>query len=417
MALFDLGFTSRESQTHSDLEDLLYREQHGNYSSYTGVRALRNSDVFTATRIISADIASTNLKTKGHEQYELIDQVLRTFNDNPNGELPGWHFKFIIIANMLLNGQSFVEIVRDKKGFPVGFHFLHNDLVGIEELNDEVVYNVSEDVNGNAVRITPEDILHFRYITLDGYIGYSPLYALTNEIGISQGSKSFLNNFFDNGGTSTSILKFKKGSINSDQLKQMKKEFTESQLKNNGGLVTIDDTQDFSRLSIPTEVLNFLNSYKFSTQQVAKAFGLPVSKLGIETVNTSITQANLEYLQSTLDPIFKMVIAELKTKIFNELGEGYDLEFDSSRLIDIDPELQLQRVTELHGKGIISTDEARSVFGYQPIESGNEPLVDLNRAPLSTLKGYQEAKISKEAEKNSKSTGVADTASLKGGDD
>ncbi|KDP63174.1 phage portal-like protein, partial [Staphylococcus epidermidis VCU013] len=52
---------------------------------------------------------------------------------------------------------------------------------------------------------------------------------------------------------------------------------------------------------------------------VAKAFGLPVSKLGIETVNTSITQANLEYLQSTLDPIFKMMIAELETKYLNLL--------------------------------------------------------------------------------------------------
>ncbi|MDS8757333.1 phage portal protein, partial [Streptococcus pneumoniae] len=100
-----------------------------------------------------------------------------------------------------------------------------------------------------------------------------------------------------------------------------------------GGLVAIDDTMEFSRLQIPTEVLNFLNSYKFSTSQVAKAFGLPVSKLGIETVNTSITQANLEYLQSTLDPIFKMMIAELETKIFKFVDSDYELEFDSSRLI------------------------------------------------------------------------------------
>ena len=68
---------------------------------------------------------------------------------------------------------------------------------------------MSEDVEGNAVKITSDDILHFRYITLDGYVGYSPLYALAHEIGIS-GSKSFLRNFFDNGGTSTSVLKYKK---------------------------------------------------------------------------------------------------------------------------------------------------------------------------------------------------------------
>ncbi|PDA44156.1 phage portal protein, partial [Listeria monocytogenes] len=226
---------------------------------------LRNSDVFTATRIISADIASTKLKVKGHETNTVMDQILDLFNNNPYSDLPGWHFKFIIIANMLLNGQSFVEIVRDKNDFPVGFYFLHNDLVGVEEKDGDIVYNVSEDVEGNAAKITSEDILHFRYITLDGYVGYSPLYALAHEIGISQGSKSFLRNFFDNGGTSTSVLKYRKGQINAEQLRDLKKNFSESQLKNNSGLVAIDDTMEFSRLQIPTEVLNFLNSYKFST--------------------------------------------------------------------------------------------------------------------------------------------------------
>ncbi|MFQ3790855.1 phage portal protein [Staphylococcus nepalensis] len=400
MPLLDLGFNSKQDKMNKDLERLLYWQEHGTHASYTGINALRNSDVFTATRIISADIASTKLKVKGHESNMVMNDVLNLFNNNPHSDLPGWHFKFIIIANMLLNGQSFVEIIRDKNDFPVGFHFLHNDLVGIEEKDGEVIYNVSEDVEGNAVKITSEDILHFRYITLDGYVGYSPLYALANEIGISQGSKNFLKTFFENGATSTGVLTMKKGNINGDQLKQMNENFIEKQMKNNGGLIVIDESQDFKRLQVPTEVLNFLNSYKFSTSQVAKAFGLPVSKLGIETVNTSITQANLEYLQSTLDPIFKMMIAELETKIFKFIDSGYELEFDSSRLIDIDPELQLQRITELHGKGIISTDEARSVFGYQPIEYGEQPLVDLNRAPLSTLQSYQESKIEKEVEKN-----------------
>src|SRR5699024_4817392 len=152
---------------------------------------------------------------------------------------------------------------------------------------------------------------------------------LAHEIGISQGSKSFLRNFFDNGGTSTSVLQYKKGQINAEQLRDLKQKFAESQLKNNGGLVASYDTIDYKRLQIHTEVLNYFNSYKFSTSQVAKAFRLPVSKLGIETVNTSITQANLEYLQSTLDPIFKMMISELETKIFKFIDSGYELEFDS----------------------------------------------------------------------------------------
>ena len=401
MPLLDLGFGNKQHQVHEDLERLLYNEMNGTHASYVGVRALQNSDVFTATRIISADIASTKLKNKDHEKNSVLDDVLDLFNNHPNDELPGWHFKFIIVANMLLNGSSYVQILRDKNDFVTGFYFLHNDLVSLEEVNNKITYNVSEAHSGKAEKLEPRDILHFRYITLDGYTGYSPLYSLAYEIGISQGSKGFLRNFFDNGGTSTSVLKYKRGDINEDQLKDLKKNFANSQLKNNGGLVAIDDTMDFERLQIPTEVLNFLNSYKFSTNQVAKAFGLPVSKLGVETVNTSITQANLEYLQSTLDPIFKMMIDEMQIKIFNESGVDYDLEFDTSRLVDIDPELKLERVTTLFSKGSITLNESRKPFGYEPIEGGDDVFIDLNRIPLGSLDEYQRAKINKEVEKNS----------------
>ena len=401
MPLLDLGFGNKQHQVHEDLERLLYNEMNGTHASYVGVRALQNSDVFTATRIISADIASTKLKNKDHEKNTVLEDVLDLFNNHPNDELPGWHFKFIIVANMLLNGSSYVQILRNKDGFVTGFYFLHNDLVSLEEVNNEITYNVSEAHSGKAEKLKPRDILHFRYITLDGYTGYSPLYSLAYEIGISQGSKGFLRNFFDNGGTSTSVLKYKRGQINEEQLKELKKNFANSQLKNNGGLVAIDDSMGFERLQIPTEVLNFLNSYKFSTNQVAKAFGLPVSKLGVETVNTSITQANLEYLQSTLDPIFKMMIDEMQIKIFNESGVDYDLEFDTSRLVDIDPELKLERVTTLFSKGSITLNESRKPFGYEPIEGGDDVFIDLNRIPLGSLDEYQRAKIDKEVDKNS----------------
>ncbi|NWN99263.1 phage portal protein [Tetragenococcus halophilus] len=408
MPLLDLGFNSKKERMNQDLERLLYNQEHGIHTSYTGIRALKNSDVFTAVRIISADVASTQLKNKGNESNTVMEDVLSLFNNNPGNGLPGWHFKFIIIANMLLNGNSYVQILRDKNGFVNGFYFLQNDLVSVEQISDEktgannnIVYNVSEDVTGKTARLNPENILDFRYITLDGIMGLSALYSLSYEIGISQGSKIFLRNFFDNGGTSTSVLKYKKGQISEDQLKGLKENFANSQLKSNGGLVAIDDTMEFNRLQIPTEVLNFLNSYKFSTNQVAKAFGLPVSKLGVETVNTSITQSNLEYLQSTLDPIFKMMIAELQTKIFKSIDSGYELEFDSSRLVDIDPELKLERVTSLFKNGQISLNESRAPFGYEPTEDGDQIFIDLNRIPLSSLDEYQRAKIRKENEKNS----------------
>ncbi|MEJ7548124.1 phage portal protein, partial [Staphylococcus hominis] len=80
----------------------------------------------------------------------------------------------------------------------------------------------------------------------------------------------------------------------------------------------------------------------------------------------------------TLYPLFSMIFAELEIKIFKDINPLMSLTFDESRLIDSDPEVKLKKYTELEQKGIITIDEARSVFGFDPVNNGDKTLVDLN---------------------------------------
>ncbi|WP_368863380.1 phage portal protein [Staphylococcus hominis] len=363
--------------------------------TWNGISSLRNSDVFTAIDIISKDIASTSIQFNDKDSYLDDDKkTLKLLNRRPNPYLDAWHFKYIIVANMLLNGNSYVEIVRDNKGQPIELYHMQNSAVSIEQIDDKIKYNYIDERDGH-VRFDTEDVLHFRMFSMDGFNGYSPLFALANEIGISMGSKKFLDEFFKNGGTSTAILKYEDGRYSDEELAIIRQNFENSQLKNNNGLVMLDDTMTFDRLKVPTEVLNFLNSYKFSTQQVAKAFGLPLSKLGIETVNTSLKDSGIEYYRSTLYPIFSMMNAEIEEKLFAQAPYEVTLDYDVTRLIDSDPEVKLERVTQLFTKKIITLDEARAQFGFKPVENGSEPLADLNTIFLKDLSAYQDSKVQK----------------------
>ncbi len=363
--------------------------------TWNGISSLRNSDVFTAIDIISKDIASTSIQFNDKDSYLDDDKkILKLLNKRPNPYLDAWHFKYIIVANMLLNGNSYVEIVRDDKGQPIELYHMQNSAVSIEQIDDKIKYNYIDERDGH-VRFDTEDVLHFRMFSVDGFNGYSPLFALANEIGISMGSKKFLDEFFKNGGTSTAILKYEDGRYSDEELAIIRQNFENSQLKNNNGLVMLDDTMTFDRLKVPTEVLNFLNSYKFSTQQVAKAFGLPLSKLGIETVNTSLKDSGIEYYRSTLYPIFSMMNAEIEEKLFAQSPYEVTLDYDVARLIDSDPDVKLERVTQLFTKKIITLDEARAQFGFKPVENGSEPLADLNTIFLKDLSAYQDSKVHK----------------------
>lgn len=363
--------------------------------TWSGLQSLKNSDVFTAIDIISKDIASTSIKFNDRDSYLDADKkILKLLNKRPNPYLDAWHFKYIIVANMLLNGNSYIEIVRDEKGEPIELYHMQNSATSIQQVDDHIKYHYIDELDGH-VQLDVEDVLHFRMFSLDGFNGYSPLYSLMNEIGISMGSKRFLDDFFKNGGTSTSILTYEEGRFDDEELAAMKRNFADSQLSNNGGFIALDDTMKFERLQVPTEVLNFLNSYKFSTQQVAKAFGLPMSKLGIETVNTSLKDSGIEYYRNTLYPIFSMMNAEIEEKLFVQAPYEVTLDYDVSRLIDSDPQIKLERVTQLFQKKIITLNEARAEFGKDPVEGGDEPMADLNTILLKDLAAYQNSKVQK----------------------
>lgn len=363
--------------------------------TWSGISALKNSDIFTAIDIISKDIASTSIKFNDRDNYLDADKkILKLLNKRPNPYLDAWHFKYIIVANMLLNGNSYIEIVRNEKGEPIELYHMQNSATSIQQVDDKIKYHYIDEIDGH-IQLDVEDVLHFRMFSLDGFNGYSPLFSLANEIGISMGSKQFLNDFFRNGGTATAVVKYQDGRYSDEELGLIKQNFENSQLKNNSGLVMLDDTMDFKRLEVPTEVLNFLNSYKFSTQQVAKVFGLPTSKLAIENVNTSIKDSGIEYYRNTLYPIFSMMNAEIEEKLFIQSPYEVTLDYDVSRLIDSDPEIKLERVTQLFQKKIMLLNEARAEFNLDPVPGGDKPLADLNSIYLEDLAAYQNSKVQK----------------------
>src|SRR5699024_12082277 len=72
--------------------------------AYVPPSNLRNSDVFTAINIIASDIASNPVLCD-------TDVINKEINNSPNETMDGFHFKYALAANMLLNGNSFAEIL------------------------------------------------------------------------------------------------------------------------------------------------------------------------------------------------------------------------------------------------------------------------------------------------------------------
>ena len=129
--------------------------------------------------------------------------------------------------------------------------------------------------------------------------------------------------------------------------------------------VVVDDSMDVSNLSLNTDVLKLVNSNDWTTRQIAKAFGLPVERLGLENEHSNQQQSNLQYLQSTLQHYFDCFTSELSNKF------GKDFTFNTDKLLSLDPATIQQQAIDGYNNGLLTRNEARSKLGLPPTSDGD----------------------------------------------
>ena len=356
MSLFNHWFSKKTTATGGDpVLDALVSISSDNPYSYVSPSYLRNSDVFAAINIIASDIASNPVLCD-------TDVINKEINDRPNDTMDGFHFKYALAANMLLNGNSFAEILPNHS-----LRFIPNNQMVVSQDTETGKLNYKYSTNKRTTRIIPNDkVLHFKYFTLDGVAGYSPLYALKDELGIQNAGNDLLLNFFNNGIHGTTLVKVKEADLNPQSIENIRQKFDDANSgPNSMKTIVVDDGTDVSNLSVNTDVLKLVNSNDWTTRQIAKVFGLPVEKLGLENEHSNQQQSNLQYLQSTLQHYFDCFTSELSKKF------GHDFTFNTDKLLSLDPATIQQQAIDGYNNGLLTRNEARDKLGLPPTADGD----------------------------------------------
>jgi len=250
-------FKSRNQATTGDpfLDHVISIQSDDYTTNFTNVNAIRNSDVFTSVSIIASDIASSPVQLMKNNMPQADDELVHLINEQPNSVMDGWHLKYALAVNMLLNGNSFAEIIREDEK-PVAIELLPNSSVTVTQAdNGTIKYNVGE--RKRAVK--PSDMLHFKYFTQDGLTGLSPLYALRDEMKIQKAGNRTWYNFFSRGVNGSGILKIHKSDLDAEAKQAIREKFEEANGSSGGDnalrTIILDDSMDYSTLEINTDVL------------------------------------------------------------------------------------------------------------------------------------------------------------------
>lgn len=349
-------------------------------TNFTGLKALTNSDIYTGVNIIAGDIAQSPFKPINNSTVD--DQLLTLLNKEPKTNQSHYTMMYAVVSNLILTGNAYILIHRNKDDSVKELEFVETQQVNVirDLVTGEYRYEVNMPYGNIMYKCTPKDILHFKLTTTDGWLGRSPLLSLNDEIALQTNGLKVLNNFFSKGVFSGGILKLLNGTVNNQTKAKIRQDF--ENVNGAGGTIVLDETQEFTENKINTEVLKMIQANKFSTQQIAKVLGIPVSRFGQELVNSSDTSQNDIYIASTIAMYESSICDELNLKL------GVELELDLSKLRQDTKEDRLRRIAEGRVKSefaqALTVNDARTYLGFTEIEGGQALLGQLKNNTQNT---------------------------------
>ena len=359
-------------------------------TNFTGLKALTNSDIYTGVNIIAGDIAQSPFKPVNNSSID--DNLLTLLNKEPKTNQSHYTMMYAVVSNLILTGNAYVLIHRNNDNSVKELEFVETQQVNvIRDLATGLYrYEVNMPYGNIMYKCKPNDILHFKLSTTDGWLGRSPLLSLNEEISLQTNGLKVLNNFFSKGVFSGGILKLLNGTVNNQTKAKIREDF--EKVNGAGGTIVLDETQEFKENKINTEVLKLIQANKVSTQQIAKVLGIPINRFGQELVNSSDTGQNDIYIASTIAMYESSICDEINLKL------GVELELDLSKLRQDTKEDRPRRLAAGTVKSefaqALTVNDAREYLGFTEIESGEQLLGQMKNNTQNKTK--QEVDVNEE---------------------
>lgn len=356
-----------------------------NMPSYSGIGALRNSDVLTAVSHVASNVARFPIVILDDDKNAVknIKSVDYLLNKHPNDMLSAYHWRFLMTVNAILTGDGFSRIIRDPhtkapleiKYFPPSQTYIDDS--DVTNIKYEFT-PINQKGGGQTIVVPAEDVIHFMFFTYDGIHGRSPLLSLADEIGLQDDGIKTLRRFFKSG-LKGGLLKAK-GKLSPEARLKTRKAFEYAQANSNAGSpIVTDDTFDYSPIEIDTNVLQLINSNNYSTAQIAKALHIPAYKLAVNSPNQSIKQLNEDFITSDLPYYFKPIASNLEmTMLTDRQRHNCHIEFDTRKETGMSMDDVQKGVTN----NVITPNEGRVRMGL--VKSDN-PDLDRFQSTLNTV--------------------------------
>lgn len=361
--------------------------------SFGGVRAFVSKNsmqlpaVYRCVELISNSVAQLPLEpysvdARGFGERLISHPCYHLLNCEPSARMTRFTFVKTMVTSMLLDGNGYAFIQRDKSETPVALHYIPSEFVTPEQpasLAEPLVYSIT----GVDVKIPASEMIHILNFSYDGIIGVSTLQHAAHTLGLARNAEKHSSGFFANGCNIGGIIKVPT-SLGDKQKSDMKAAWKAAFNPETGepnGVALLTNGMDYQPISINPKDAMLLESRRFSVEDICRFFGVDPTKCGdlSKSSYNTLEQTTQAFLNDTLTPILEKIELELERKLFPvESHSGIEVRFDTSQLLRGDKAAQASFYSSLFAIGAITPNEIRKEQGLPPVPGGDNVFVQVN---------------------------------------
>jgi HK97 family phage portal protein len=357
--------------------------------------ALTFSAVWAAMRLLSESISTLPVgvfrRENNGDNIEVTSDLSFLVKYQPNTYQNKITFYERIIMDMLSDGNSYVQIVRNRNGGVIELLPLNYGDVETYTLDNKLYY--SDEKSGETH--DSDNIMHFKMITgPDGITGLSPIEQCKNAIGWGMDVQAYSSTFFKNGGKLSGVLESDRA-LSEQAVDRLRSSFNKNYgtLSGSNQTAVLEEGLKYKSISVTPDQAQFLASRQFSVEEVARIFGIPphlLRDLSKSSFN-NIEMQSQEFVSYSLMPFLTKIELEMSLKLFrrNNVGREY-IKFNVNGLLRGNVKDRADYYKTAITNGWMSVNEVRQKEDLNRIEDGDNNYLQMNMTTINKIGSDEE---------------------------
>lgn len=324
---------------------------------------------------------------------EIVDHPILQLMSSVNNFMNGFDLWEISQLYQELTGNAYWLIINNGLGNPAEIWPIPSDRIKIVPDKENFIKGYMYEYSQYKQFIPENQIIHFKMPNPKNmYYGLSPLMAARESYNINENMLRYELSLFENMGRLEGGF-FTEQPLDDDEFERLKSEIRDAFIGvgNAGKAPLFENGVEYKSFGLSPAELSYRDGRLLTKEEILNIFGLNLSLFSEKSTRANADNALVQYARSTVKPRLTRIEQKLNEKFTTRWGNNnLFLSFDNCVPEDV---LQASKIrSENIRTGVTTINEERKSMRLPAIPGADEPLFQVQYAPLSAILSGQTIK-------------------------